>query len=171
GARAAQFRPCRRYVATIDPWVRAAVGPQLVAAYVETVLVRPGDAVKRGDVLATLDCRHASAADQAVAASARALDAKRAAVKKESERVASLLDGGFVSANEVDQKSAEVLSLEAQLASTRAQLAGRSLEVNDCVLRAPFDGEIAERLADPGAFVHPGQAITSVVDRGTVRVS
>ena len=31
-----------------------------------------------------------------------------------------------------------------------------TLEVNDCVLRAPFDGEIAARSVDPGAFVRPG---------------
>ncbi|MFO0586789.1 MAG: efflux RND transporter periplasmic adaptor subunit [Polyangiaceae bacterium] len=170
-ARASKFRSFRRYVATVDPWLRAAVGPQLVSAYVETVLVRPGDAVKRGDVIATIDCRHTSAADQAVAASAQALDAKRAALAKESDRIASLLDGGYVARNEVDQKAAEVASMAAQVAATRAQLAGRSIEVNDCVLRAPFDGEVAERLVDPGAFVRPGQPIAVVVDRGTVRIS
>ena len=170
-ARATKFRPFRRYVATVDPWLRAAVGPQLVSAYVETVLVRPGASVRRGDVLATLDCRHTSAADQAVAASARALDAKRTALAKESDRIASLLDGGFVARNEVDQKAAEVASMAAQVAATRAQLAGRSIEVNDCVLRAPFDGEVSERLADPGAFVRPGQSIVVIVDRETVRVS
>jgi RND family efflux transporter MFP subunit len=39
------------------------------------------------------------------------------------------------------------------------------------VLRAPFDGEIAERVADPGSFARPGTSILSVVDRSTVRVS
>jgi len=37
--------------------------------------------------------------------------------------------------------------------------------VSDCVLRAPFDGEIATRLVDPGAFVRPGTSIVSVIDR------
>src|SRR4051812_36527502 len=44
-ARSAQYRPTRRYVGTLEPWVEAHVGPQLVAAYVSTVLVRPGTAV------------------------------------------------------------------------------------------------------------------------------
>jgi RND family efflux transporter MFP subunit len=43
--------------------------------------------------------------------------------------------------------------------------------VNDCVLRAPFDGEVATRTMDPGGFVRPGMSIVSVVDRSTVRYS
>jgi RND family efflux transporter MFP subunit len=52
-----------------------------------------------------------------------------------------------------------------------AQAAGKSLEVNDCVLRAPFDGEIAARLVDPGSFVRPGAALVHLVDRSMVRLS
>jgi len=48
---------------------------------------------------------------------------------------------------------------------------GSTLEVNDCILRSPFDGEIATRTIDPGAFVRPGTAIVSVVDRTTVRMN
>src|SRR5262249_20343874 len=60
-AEASTFRSSRRYVATVEPWLSANVGPQLVAAYVDTVLVRPGAQVKHGEVLATLDCRSAAA--------------------------------------------------------------------------------------------------------------
>ncbi len=52
----------------------------------------------------------------------------------------------------------------------KAKLSHSTLEVNDCVLRAPFDGEVATRTMDPGAFVRPGMAIVSVVDRSTVRL-
>jgi RND family efflux transporter MFP subunit len=45
-----------------------------------------------------------------------------------------------------------------------------TLEVGDCILRAPFAGEIAARSVDPGAFVHPGTAVATLVDRTTVRV-
>jgi membrane fusion protein, multidrug efflux system len=169
-AKAATFRPDRTYVGTLKPWVEASVGPQLVSAYVETVLVRPGAFVKKGDVLATLDCRNASATTQAITMQAQALEAQQRASAHEATRVQGLLDGGFVSANEAEQKSAQSQAEEAQLLATRARLLGSSLEVNDCVLRAPFAGEIATRSIDPGAFVRPGSAIVSVVDRATVRV-
>jgi RND family efflux transporter MFP subunit len=170
-ARAGTYRPQRHYVATVNPWVQADVGPQLIAGYADTVLVRPGARVKRGEVLATLDCRDASATQRAIAMQARAIEAKQKALANESARVSSLLDGGFVAPNEAEQKIAGSESELAELMATQAKLAGSSLAVNDCVLRAPFDGEISRRLVDPGVFVRPGTPIVSVVDRSTVRVT
>ncbi|MEO6574489.1 MAG: efflux RND transporter periplasmic adaptor subunit, partial [Polyangiaceae bacterium] len=164
-AAASTFRSSRTYVGTIEPWVEAKVGPQLVSAYVDTVLVRPGAIVKKGEVLATLDCRNASAASQAVAMNARALDARQQAIAHESSRIQGLLDGGFVSPNEAEQKSAQSSAEQAQVLAEKAKLIGSSLEVSDCVLRAPFDGEVATRTIDPGAFVRPGNSLVSVVDR------
>ena len=169
-SQASTFRPSRTYVGTLEPWLEAKIGPQLVSAYVDTVLVRPGAVVKKGDVLATLDCRNASASSQAVAMQARALEARQQAIAHESTRVQGLLDGGFVSPNEAEQKSAQSAEQEAQLLATKARLLGTSLEVNDCILRAPFAGEIATRTIDPGAFARPGVSIVSVVDRTTIRV-
>jgi RND family efflux transporter MFP subunit len=165
------FRDSRTYVGTLRPWVEASIGPQYISVYVDTVLVRPGATVKRGDVLATLDCRNASASSQAVAAEARSIDARRQAAAHESARLQTLLDGGFVSPNEAEIKSAQSTSEEAQLASERARLSAMTLQVSDCIMRAPFDGEVATRSIDPGAFVRPGTPIVSVVDRSTVRMT
>jgi membrane fusion protein (multidrug efflux system) len=170
-AKAATYRPSRTYVGTLEPWMQASVGPQLVSAYVDTVLVRPGAKVKRGEILATLDCRNASAAQKAVASQARAIDATQQALSHEASRTRGLLDGGFVSPNEAEQKTAQSAAQLAQLEATKAKLAASVLEVNDCVLRAPFDGEVSRRSIDPGAFVRPGMAIVNVVDRSTVRMT
>ena len=170
-SKAAMYRPTRTYVGTLQPWVQANVGPQLVAAYVDTVLVRPGATVKRGEIIATLDCREASASTKAIAARARALDARQQAVEHEATRTQGLLDGGFVSPNEAEQKTAQSTSEAAQVESERANLARSSLEVNDCIMRAPFNGEIAQRSIDPGAYVRPGNTIVTVVDRSTVRMT
>jgi membrane fusion protein, multidrug efflux system len=169
-AAAAQYRATRTYVGTIDPWIEANIGPQLVSAYVDTVLVRPGAAVRKGEVLATLDCRNSNATAQSVAMQARALEAEQQAVSHEAARVQQMLDGGFVSPNEAEQKNAQSASRQAELLSTKARLLGKSLEINDCILRSPFDGEVATRMIDPGAYVHPGNALVSVIDRNTVRI-
>ncbi len=169
-ARAARYRPFRRYVGTVQPWVEAKVGPQLISGYVDTVLVRPGDVVKRGQVLATLDCRNASASSKAVAMQARAIQTEQEALAHEAARVAELKEGGFASPNEIEKRAAESASKGAELMETQARMQRATLEVSDCVLRAPFAGEIAARAVDPGAFVHPGTAVATVVDRTTVRI-
>ncbi|MEO8840148.1 MAG: efflux RND transporter periplasmic adaptor subunit [Kofleriaceae bacterium] len=170
-AVSAPFQERRRYVGTVEPWLQAKIGPQMVSAYVDTVLVRPGATVKRGEIIATLDCRSSSASNQAISAQARALDAMRTASASEATRVSSLLDGKYVSQNEVDLKNADAASKAAQVAALQAQMLNSSLQVNDCVLRAPFDGEIAERTGDPGMFARPGTSIVTEVDRHIVRIT
>jgi RND family efflux transporter MFP subunit len=170
-ARATSFRPSRRYVGTLEPWLSARVGPQLASGFVDTVLVRPGAAVKRGDVVATLDCRNASAGSQAIAHQARALEERQKAAAREVSRLGELLHGGYASPNEVEQKQAQSAGDLAQIQALLAQASGKSLEVSDCVQRAPFDGEVAVRLADPGTFVRPGATIVEVIDRNVLRLT
>ena len=169
--RATPYRAVRRYVGTLEPWIQARLGPQYVSAYVDTVLVRPGASVRRGQVVATLDCKSASAQSKAVSMQARALESTQAALSNESGRVTGLLEGGFVSPNEAERKAAESASKEAELLATRARMLRATLEVDDCILRAPFDGEIAERMFDPGAFARPGAALLTLVDRSNVRAA
>ncbi len=170
-AKSTTFRPTRKYVGTLEPWLQARLGTQLASGFVDTVLVRPGAPVKRGQVLATIDCRNASAASLAVVQQARALAERQKAASREASRLGELLDGGFASANEVEQKQAQSAASEAQVQALLAQASGKSLEVSDCVLRAPFDGEVAIRNVDPGSFVRPGASVVQVVDRSTVRLS
>ncbi len=170
-AHAGTWRAEHRYVGTVEPWVGARVGPQFISAYVDTVLVRPGAMVKRGDIVATLDCRNASATSKAVAMQARALEASQAAIAKEAARMSTLLQGGYASPDEVEMKSADSSAKQAQLLAAQAQMLGASLQVQDCVLRAPFDGEVAERNADPGSFAHPGTPIATLIERDMVRLT
>jgi len=169
-SKAATFRPLRTYIGTTAAWNAARVGPQYVSAYVGTVLVRPGATVKRGEVLATLDCRNASAATREIAARARAIDERQAAVQHEAERTKEMQAGGFASANELEQLTAKSAAEKAEAESMRASLVSRSLEVDDCVLRAPFAGEVSERFVDPGAYLRPGNPVATVIDRNQVRI-
>jgi membrane fusion protein, multidrug efflux system len=170
-AQSSSYRPSRTYVGTIRPWVEASVGPQFVAAYVDTVLVRPGAPVKRNEVLGTLDCRNASAATQAIASQAHAIDARQKALADETARKEALLKDHFIAESDVIQARAQTEAELAQLGAQRASLAQSSLQVNDCVLRAPFDGEVGARYMDPGGFARPGGSVVTVVDRSTVRVT
>jgi membrane fusion protein (multidrug efflux system) len=170
-AREAKYRPTRRFLGTLRPWQEANIGPQLVSAYVQTVLVRPGDVADQGQVLATLDCRSTTAVSNSVAMRARALDEQQRAIASESARAQVLVEGGFVSKNEAEQKAAKSAAAQAQLQAMRAELSSKALEVNDCVLKAPFRGEIASRSIDPGTFVKPGTTLVSIIDRAIVRVT
>ncbi|HEY1811777.1 MAG TPA: efflux RND transporter periplasmic adaptor subunit [Kofleriaceae bacterium] len=169
-ASSGQFRDTRTYVGAVASWQEASVGPQYIAAYVTTVAVRPGAVVKRGDVLATLDCAHPTAASREAVAASRAVAERQRATADEATRERTLLDGGYIAQNDVEQKVAQSTAEAAQVTQTQAQLQSAASDVQDCTLRAPFDGEIAARDVDPGAFVTPGTHIVTVVDRSTVRI-
>ncbi len=169
-AAQSQFRDSRSYIGAVESWIEANVGPQYISAYVNAVIVRPGAVVTHGQVLATLDCAHPTAASRAAEMAARAATERQRATADEAARERSMLDGGFIAANDVEQKVAQSTSERAQVLETQARVQAASEDVGDCTLRAPFDGEIATRGFDPGAFVTPGASIVSVVDRSTVRV-
>lgn len=169
-AALASYADRREYVGAVESWIEASVGPQYISAYVSTVLVRPGDSVRRGQVVATLDCAHPSAASRAFEMRARAIQEQQRALADEAARQRQMLGGGFIAPNEVERTSAQSSSEAARLEETQAQLQMAALEVRDCALKAPFDGDIATRTVDPGAFVHPGATMLSIVDRKTVRV-
>ena len=121
-ALAARYRPTRRYVGTVAPWLEARVGPQFTAAYLDTVLVRPGDSVQKGQVLATLDCKSASAQSKAMQMQARALSTTQEALSKEATRLSGLLEGGYVSPNEVERRTAESASKQSELLAANTAL-------------------------------------------------
>jgi len=170
-AKGEPYRAVHIYVGTLRPWVDAKVGPQFISAYVETVLVRPGAVVKKGEVLATLDCRYANAQTSAISSQAKAIAARQQAIAHEATRTQSLLDGGFVSPNESELITARSTAEASELAAEQATLMKSGLDVNDCILRAPFDGEVSLRLVDPGSFVRPSTEMIGVVDRNTVRMT
>lgn len=169
-AERATYQPVTRYVGTIEPWLAATIGPQLTSAYVTDVRVRPGMAVARGEIVATLDCRESRASAQVVRDEAQAASAQERALARQAERTSALLDGGFVAENEVDLRTASSEAQHMHRIATEAQASRSSLYVSDCTLRAPFDGEVDVRRSDPGAFVGPGSVVVGVVDRSRVRV-
>ncbi len=178
-ATSSSFRASRRYIATVDPWLEARIGPQLVSkGYVDTVAAfRPGAVVKKGR--SRRDARlqdgvGASCQSVAMDPGARSRRKQEAISKEADRRQNSSREGIRITERRRRKKLAE----ERPSPTGRhprdegEALLGTSLEVDDCILRAPFDGEVATRSADPGAFVRPGGAIIStIVQRDTVRVS
>ncbi|AUT03598.1 efflux transporter periplasmic adaptor subunit [Nostoc sp. CENA543] len=79
----------------------------------------------------------------------------RAVVKQRQEALALLKAGSR--REDIDVARAQVISARGSLQNTQSQ-------INDTVLRAPFDGIITQKYADPGAFVTPttsGSAVSS----------
>src|SRR3989442_472212 len=118
-----------------------------VSGYVKKVSVERGDRVRKGQVLATLE----SPDLEAQVASAQAELTFR---RQQLARVERLAPSGRVSVQ--DREAAEEGVKVARAALARAQVQG-----DYQVLRAPFDGTITARYADPGALLPAATGSTS----------
>lgn len=135
------------------------------AGIIRDVLVNEGDDVVRGQVLARqedeeprLAAGRASAALGEARARITALEVAVSTAKRERERLQGLVGSNFVAAQKLDQAEDQVRQAEADLAAgqasvdtARAALAQAQYELELTIVRAPVDGRIARRYANPGS--------------------
>jgi RND family efflux transporter MFP subunit len=151
---------------------------------VTSVNVREGDAVKHGQVLATMDDaqpRAATAQSQAALSAAEhelaAAESELALAQTTFNRLETLYAKKSLSQQEYDEGHARVQSAEARRDTARAARvqAGAALEqartrLDYTRVRAPFDGVVTERRIDPGALASPGMPLLTVEAGGQYRL-
>ncbi|MDQ2070328.1 efflux RND transporter periplasmic adaptor subunit [Natronospira bacteriovora] len=132
--------------------------------------VAEGDAIERGQLLATL---HNPALAPAAAAAQGRVEELNAVIREHRlalERARALRERDLTSEEEVDRLQARLdaslesrKQAEAQLAEAREQLA-------ELQLRAPFDGWVAGVMAEPGDFLAAGQPVLRLAGREALEV-
>lgn len=141
-----------------------------VAGEVKEILVREGDAVKTGQVLARIDPteyqrRWLQAQEQALAAKSQMEIAQR---QWDSNK--SLVEQGFISKAAMDNSLA---SYQGAVATQKAANAGADVAhkaLDDATLLAPFSGVIAVRVAQVGERVGIDAKVLELVDLSQLEV-
>lgn len=124
-----------------------------VSGVVETVLVKPGQRVKKGAVLLRLDrtvLRAQLAEAQAEQARAQADEAD---AKREQGRAQELYDRTVSSTSELEAASLRHARARAALSAAQARRVIAQKNVADAELRAPFDGVVDAVPGAPGTVV------------------
>ena len=117
---------------------------------IEAVLVKEGQAVRRGQVLARL---RAATAEPAAASA----EAQRRVAAAEYERMRNLFQEGAVAQRDVD-------AAEAQLRAAEALAAVAAKRLDDASVTAPQDGVIATRFVQGGDRVGDGDRLFRLVN-------
>jgi multidrug efflux pump subunit AcrA (membrane-fusion protein) len=175
----------------------AAIASRMMAPILE-MHVRPGDRVRRGDPLVTLDGREVAAnrsraaatlasAVQAVKAAESDVHSAEAAVvlqRATYDRIQTLHGKRSATQQELDQAVSTRDAAEAQLGGARSRLAeamaardaaesasdAATVASSYAVLSAPFEGLITERSADPGVMATPGVPLLTIEDSTAFRL-
>ncbi|MCC6740746.1 MAG: efflux RND transporter periplasmic adaptor subunit [Planctomycetia bacterium] len=148
---------------TIASRMVAQVSPRITARVLE-IKVAAGAKVSARDVVAVLDDRDLkSRVDQARSA-VTAAEAQARESASDLERTKGLFEKGAASRRELEAAEARAGTQAAQAAQARDALTEAEVMLGEAVLRAPFDGVVAERLAEPGDLAVPGRAVVTVHD-------
>ncbi|MBI1199409.1 MAG: HlyD family efflux transporter periplasmic adaptor subunit [Phenylobacterium sp.] len=135
------------------------------AGVIRDVLVQEGDDVVKGQVLARLEDdepRLASQRADAEVRQARAalalLQVQLSAAQRELKRLEGLAPSNFVAAQKLDQARDAVREAEARILAQKATVATAEAAFNEArydqelsIIRAPADGRVIRRYANPGA--------------------
>ncbi|MGA2683650.1 MAG: efflux RND transporter periplasmic adaptor subunit [Verrucomicrobiota bacterium] len=171
---------------------REATVSSKVTGKVTEVLIEEGMKVTNGQIVARLDDSNVKAnlevAQAQLASAMAAVEETRAQFKQanaEYERITELAKRNIESQSDLDQAESNAKALQAHLAWQETQIAVAQREVemsqqdmDDLIIRAPFDGVITTKDAQPGEMISPVSAgggftrtgIGTVVDMGSLEI-
>lgn len=167
--------------------VRAAETSSLSSQMMGTILeirVREGDRVRRGQVMAVIDdsqpraaLDRATAADTAVRQQLAGADSDLSLAESTLKRYQTLYDRKSVSPQEFDEVKARQQSAlsrrdmaRADQAQAKAAMTQARTVLDYARIRAPFDGVVTNKKADPGTLASPGAPIFTIEDVGRYRL-
>lgn len=176
-------------VGTVVPRTASTLSSQLMGT-VQTINVREGDRVKKGDLLVVLDQRQVTAglerADagfkEALRAEASAESARKAAkaaaqlAKSTYERYQKLIKENSASQQEFEEVESRHRQAQAALAQTESMLAAASSRVEqaraamesasaskkDAKIYSPYDGTITAKMISVGDLASPGTPFLTI---------
>ncbi|MEJ5211658.1 MAG: efflux RND transporter periplasmic adaptor subunit [Burkholderiales bacterium] len=124
-----------------------------VSGIVQTVAVQPGDRVKKGQALVSLDASAFSAQVAEAQAGVAQADEEEKDAKRNLDRVQELYNRTVIAATELEAAQLRHVRAKSQLDAARARLAAAQKQLRDATVRAPFDGVVLERQVQPGQVV------------------
>jgi membrane fusion protein, multidrug efflux system len=154
------------------------------AGRVESVAVRLGDRVSRGQRLAKIEdfeiqeqVKQAEAAQQVSEATIRQREADLKLAQTNAERSRNLYERQLLPKQTLDdnesryQSSIAAVDLaRAQSAQSKARLDELRINLANTNIVSPVNGYVSKRTVDPGAFVSQNAPVVDVVDISTVRM-
>ncbi len=147
-----------------DPTVAAEV-----AARVIKVHVNPGQSVKQGQLIATLDAADFGMQRNEAQSEVARIEALLANQAKTVARNQALVDRKFISQNAVDNDMAQKNALKQQLEGAKARVGSINHTSSKTKIFAPVSGIIETKLVDTGDFVNVGDPIVQIISQQRLR--
>jgi RND family efflux transporter MFP subunit len=135
-----------------------------VAGEVREILVREGEAVRAGQVVARMDATEYEAKLAQARGNLNSAKAQQEIAAKARDNNAALVDKGFISKNAFDNSASQFAAAKASVDATQGAVDVAQKQLNDTVLRAPIAGLVSTRNVQPGEKVSPDYKLLEIVN-------
>ena len=138
-----------------------------VAGAVDKVGFTEGQAVKKDEVLVTIESeRYAIAVEQAKATLQKATTTQTAAqAALDRRKDADAQSKGLVPAEEIEQKQAALDTAKADVDAAKEALHVAQLNLRDSAVRTPIDGVVQTRTVQQGQYLQPGAVMATILQK------
>ena len=156
-------------VALVEATTSATVAAQVPGTILD-VKVQEGDAVRKGQTLATIDAR---TLEDAVQAAGARLEAARQDLAKQQavfNRDQTLVNAGAISPQAFELSQAQLASVKAGAISAERAMASVKTQRSFASVPAPYKGVITQKLVNPGDLAVPGKPLFAMEVPGPVKL-
>ena len=148
----------------IDPTVSAEVPGRVLE-----VRARPGQHVKKGDILAILDPTDLALQRREAQAEVGRIEALLANQERILERNQALVEKNFISKNALDEMHTQKSTYKKELEAALARLASIEHTGSKTRVVSPVDGIIEVQIVSPGDFVSIGSPMMQIISNQRLR--
>ncbi len=166
-----EARVTGEYLGSLLSRASLTVLPQ-VAGYVRKIHIKPGQTVAAGAPIVDVDAREESAALVSASAQAESARAQLALAEQSRARVEALHREGLATAQELDQRRADVAAAQAAVRAAGAQVSQRQVAVGNHVVRAAVPGVVGDVQVRLGDYVTATTRLTTIAgERGGLELT
>ncbi len=163
------FHPLKKAPAQVISLQNSLLSSQL-SALIQSVAVQVGDRVQTDQVLVRLECEDFELTREQLQAEKKALQADQQFARYQFERSRKLLKTRSVSEESHQQQRSALHRLDARLQLIDSKIKLAEKNITRCLIRAPFDGVITQRLVHKGENVSPGTHLLRLMNTRQLEV-
>lgn len=141
-----------------------------ILARIDTIHIRAGDKVKKGELLIELEQGDLQSQVLQAKQNIKGLQARYKEAKQNLERSTELFKKQLISEFDLDKNHADYQSITAELTAAEQVLSQAKTTLSYATLTAPINGLIVDRFAEPGDTAQAGIKLLSLYNPLSLRV-
>jgi len=142
-----------------------------ITGRITAIKTETGSQIKKGAVLASIDCRSYQLAERQAQAAVKVAKTQFNLVKKQFARNRTLLRQGTIARELFDQAEANQQTTLADIELKNISNEIAKLEVSRCQISAPFAGQITQRFVQEGQLVTAGTPLFKLLQTGKLEIT